>query len=38
MNKPTSIAFTDFEMSGIDPLRHEILEIGLIVADMETLE
>lgn len=32
------IAFTDFEMSGLDPLKHEIIEVGLIVADANSLE
>lgn len=32
------IAFTDLEFTGLDPLRHEIIEIGLIVADISTLE
>ncbi len=32
------IAFTDFEMSGLDPCKHEILEFGVIVANIETLE
>jgi len=35
---PSKIAFTDFEMSGLDPLRHEIVEFGVVVADAETLE
>lgn len=32
------IAFTDLEMTGLDPLRHEIIEFGMILADRETLE
>lgn len=36
--KSKKIAFTDFEMTGLDPLKHEIIEIGLLVADEETLE
>jgi len=32
------IAFTDFEMTGLSPMKHEIIEIGLIVADTESLE
>lgn len=34
----SNIAFTDFEMSGLDPLRHEIVEFGVVVADASTLE
>ncbi|MEK7649639.1 MAG: 3'-5' exonuclease [Patescibacteria group bacterium] len=34
----SKIAFTDFEMSGLDPLRHDIVEFGAVVADAETLE
>jgi DNA polymerase III epsilon subunit-like protein len=34
----SKIAFTDFEMSGLDPLRHEIVEFGVVVADADTLE
>jgi DNA polymerase III epsilon subunit-like protein len=30
---PKKIAFTDFEMTGLNPTKHEIVEIGLIVAD-----
>ena len=36
--KSQKIAFTDFEMTGLDPLKHEIIEFGLVVADEETLE
>ena len=32
------IAFTDFEMSGLDPNKHEIIEFGVVVADADTLE
>ncbi len=32
------IAFTDFEMTGLDPLRHEIIEFGVVVASADTLE
>lgn len=35
---PHNIAFTDLEMTGVDPLRHEIIEIGLVIADRTTLE
>ncbi|MEK7630542.1 MAG: 3'-5' exonuclease [Patescibacteria group bacterium] len=34
----SNIAFTDFEMSGLDSLRHEIVEFGVVVADADTLE
>ncbi len=34
----STIAFTDFEMSGLDPLRNDIVEFGVIVADADTLE
>ena len=34
----SKIAFTDFEMSGLDALRHEIVEFGVVIADAETLE
>lgn len=33
-----NIAFTDLEMSGLDPKKHEIIEMGLILADAQTLE
>jgi len=36
--KPKKIAFTDLEMTGLDPLKHEIIEFGLVVADEELLE
>ena len=36
--KPKKIAFTDLEMTGLDPLKHEIIEFGLVVADEESLE
>lgn len=32
------IALTDIETTGLDPLKHEIIEIGLIVFDNKTLE
>ena len=32
-----NIAITDFEFTGLDPTRHEVIEIGLIVIDSETL-
>ena len=32
------IAITDFEMTGLDPCRHEIIEFGVIIADANTLE
>lgn len=32
------IAISDFEFTGLDPLRHEIIEVGLIVVDRKTLE
>ena len=38
MARFSNIAFTDFEMSGLDPLRHEIIEFGLVVADSGSLE
>lgn len=31
------IAITDLEFTGLDPLRHEIIEIGLIVVDPQSL-
>jgi DNA polymerase III epsilon subunit-like protein len=36
--RPHYIAITDFEFTGLDPMRHEIIEIGLIVVDSVTLE
>lgn len=38
MARFSNIAFTDFEMSGLDPLKHEIIEFGLVVADASSLE
>ncbi|MDA1334408.1 MAG: 3'-5' exonuclease [bacterium] len=38
MEKPKFIAFTDLEMTGLNPLEHEVIEIGAIIADIETLE
>ncbi|MEK7643381.1 MAG: 3'-5' exonuclease [Patescibacteria group bacterium] len=35
---PSKIAFTDLEMTGLNPTEHEIIEIGLIVADATTLQ
>ena len=32
------LAFIDLETTGLDPGRHEILEIGVVVADARTLE
>ncbi len=32
------LAITDFETSGVDPRVHEILEIGLIVVEQDSLE
>jgi len=32
------IAFVDVETTGLDPTRHEIIEIGVVVADPRTLE
>lgn len=32
------IAITDIETTGLDPLKHEIIEIGCIIFDSETLE
>ena len=36
--KIRKIAFTDFEMTGLDPLHHEIIEFGVVLADSQTLE
>lgn len=33
-----SLAFIDLETTGLDPAHHEILEIGLVIADPRTLE
>lgn len=35
--RQNKIAFTDFEFTGLSPVRHEIIEFGLIVADAQTL-
>lgn len=32
------LAFVDVETTGLDPRRHEIIEIGVVVADPRTLE
>ena len=34
----TTIAFVDLETTGLDPSRHEILEIGVVRVDARTLE
>lgn len=36
-NGPKNIAITDLEFTGLDPTRHEIIEVGLIVVESETL-
>ena len=40
MRKPKQqlLAITDIETSGLSPLRHEILEVGMLVVDSRTLE
>ena len=39
-NSPKKIAFVDLETTGLDPFKHEIIEIGLVIYDVEkgTLE
>lgn len=32
------LAITDIETTGLDPIGHEIIEIGLVLADQKTLE
>ena len=36
--KSIKLAFIDCETSGLSPLKHEILEIGVVIADSETFE
>ncbi|MEK7150628.1 MAG: 3'-5' exonuclease [Patescibacteria group bacterium] len=33
-----NIAITDFEFTGLDPLQHEIIEVGVIVVDGKTMQ
>ena len=34
----TTIAFVDLETTGLDPSRHDIIEIGIVRVDARTLE
>lgn len=37
MTLPATIAFIDIETTGLDPERHEIIEIAVVIADARTL-
>ncbi len=34
----TTVAFVDLETTGLDPSRHDIIEIGIVRVDARTLE